>query len=280
MSTFNSFVNAVFGAVWVPFRGLNPWVGLTVLSAIVGVLALVAMKYCSNQTRIAELKDRYKAHVLAIKLFRDDLRVVFSSLGKTLGLISFYMGHQLRPMVVMLVPIVFLFAQMQMRLAYEPLPMGKKVYVDVELSKSAPGVDTVQVDLPPGLEMAGALVRVPSRHLVKFPIRGTTPGMHEITLRCGSETVTKSVHIGPEKELAMLSPVRSSSTEDLVLYPTEPSFGKDSAFARVSLPYSIRELPLLGLDWSFGFELGMGITFMIISIVVALLLKGAFGVTI
>ena len=101
--------------------------------------------------------------MLAIKLFRDDLRVVVSSLGKTLGLISFYMGHQLRPMVVMLVPIVFLFAQMQMRLAYEPLPVGKKVYVDVELTNAAPGVDAVEVDLPAGLEMAGALVRVPGR---------------------------------------------------------------------------------------------------------------------
>ena len=68
---------------------------------------------------------------------------------------------------------------------------------------------------------------------------------------------------------------------DLLLYPTEARFASGSAFTSISVSaYPIRELRLLGIDWSFGIELGMGLTFMVISIVAALLLKGLFGVTI
>ncbi len=284
MSSFNSFFNGLFGAVWTPFRSIDPWVGLAVLSALVGILALIAMKYCSNQTRIAQLKDSYKAHVLAIKLFRDDLGIVLKSLGRTLVQISFYMGHQLRPMAVMMIPFVFLFAQMQMRLAYKPLDVGDKVNVTVQMENWATGSDglpeEVTVEFPDGLELAGAKVHAPTIDRVMFPMRATKPGVYDLKLTCGSETVTKQIHVGMEEDLTMLSPMRSSSTTDLILYPTEEAFGDGSAFASIQVPYPVRELPLLGIDWSFGFELGMGLTFMILSIVVALLFKGVFGVTI
>jgi hypothetical protein len=95
------------------------------------------------------------------------------------------------------------------------------------------------------------------------------------------ETVTKSIHAGDAaSETPMVSPVRSAGFADLILYPTEPAFGSDSQFSKIQLHYPIRPLPFLGIDWSFGMDLGMGLTFILISLIAAFLLKGAFGVTI
>jgi hypothetical protein len=282
MSSLNTFLNRAFSVLWSPFQHIDPWIGLTVLSVVFGILALLAMKYFSNQDRIVQLKDAYKAHVLAIKLFRDDLRVVLKSLGKTLLLISFYLGHQLRPMVVMIIPFVLIFAQMQMRLAYAPLPLDEKQYVEVQLAPTVAEADVanLEVSLPPGVESAGPAVPVPSERRVVLPLVPRESGHYELEFRLGDETVTKSLRAGPDADLDMLSKVRSSSFGDLLLYPTEPSFGAGSQFAMIQVPYGIKQLPLLGIDWSFGFELGMGLTFMVLSIVAALLLKGFFGVTI
>lgn len=282
MSAINSAMTSIFGLIWAPFEGMNPWIGLTLLGVVFGILALLAMKYCSNQARIVELKDRYKGHVLAIKLFRDDLGVVISSLLHTLRLIGFYLGHQLRPMAVMMIPFVLIFAQMQMRLAYSPLPVGTETMVSVELSAQRPGEDVeVVAELPVGVELAGKPVRIPARKMVVYRLKVTAPGRHELRFQAGAETVTKSLHVGlADDGTPMVSPVRSASFMDLLLFPTEPTFEANSGFSKIALSYPVRPLPFLGIDWSFGMELGMGITFVIISLVAAFLLKGAFGVTI
>lgn len=281
MSALNSILNQAFGALWAPFAGLDPWIGLLLWSIVVGVAALYAMKWCSNQERITVLKDRYKAHVIAIRLFRDDLWIVLLSMGRTLWTIARYMGHQLRPMLVLIVPIVLLFAQMQMRLAYEPLPLGQKVLVEVQMTGVRPGLDAqVELALPQGVELAGVVVPEVATRKVKIPLRATAPGAHELRLRCGTEEVTKSLHAGPAAKLVSLSPVRSAHFVDLLLYPTEQRFPEGSRFESIKIPYGIKPLSLFGIDWSFGMELGMGIVFMVISIVAALLLKDLVGVTI
>jgi len=282
MSALNSFFNSLFAVVWSPFQGINPWVGLTVLSVLVGIAALLGMKYFSNQDRIEELKERYKAHVLAIRLFRDDLGIVMGSMFRTLNYIARYMGHSLRPMVVLLVPIVFLFAQMQMRLAYEPWDVGHSevILVDLEAEVSAEQLAATSVDLPDGVEVCGPVGVAVAKNRVAFPIKATVAGKHLLKFRCGDETVEKSLHVATTDDLDSLSPVRSSGFWDLLLFPTEATFGDSSAFTKIKVPYGIKPLMLFGFDCSFGIELGMGLVFMVISIVIAFALKGVFGVTI
>ena len=282
MSSINAAMNQIFSWIWMPFNNVNPWVGLIVLSVVFGVLALLAMKYFSNQDRIVELKDRYKGHVLAIKLFRDDLGVVLSSLFRTLGLITLYLGHQLRPVAVMMIPFVLIFAQMQMRLAYKPVAVGDELLVTVELEQLEPGLagsPDVTLESTDAVTVMGKAPRVPSAKKVVFPIRVEKAGVHELNFRVNEERVTKSLHVDNDG-LVMVSPVRSSGFGDLILYPTESAFDDGSEFARISMQYPVRPLPALGIDWSFGMELGMGLTFVVISIVAAFLLKGFFGVTI
>ncbi len=281
MGSINALCNSLFGMVWRPFVALSPWVGLTLLSVVVGVLALVCFKYCSNQKRIAEVKDKYKGHLLAIRLYRDDIVIVMRSLGRTLRYVLAYLGHNLRPMLVLLVPMMLLFAQMQMHLAYRPLEVGEKFKVEVRLKGDVEPAQAMnlELDLPEGLSLVHR-VRIPEQRRAIYELTSTRRVDGDLRLRLASETATKSCVIADQEgPLVALAQLRGSSLADLFMFPTEPGFPKDSSFAQVSFHYPVRPLTLLGFDWSFGAEWGMGVLFLVISMVAAFLLKGLFGVT-
>lgn len=280
MDAVNAAMKAVFEVAWAPFSAAPLWVGLLVLGVAFGVVALIAMKYTTNQKRVARFKDRYQGHILAIKLFKDSFLVVITSLGKTLAWIGAYLGEQFKPMVVMLVPFVLLFAQMQMRLGYRPLELGKPVLLTIEVDAAKAPDAAVRIELPPGLEARAKPVREPSAGRLVVPIAAAAPGAHVVKLTYGGETVEKLVHAGDLDGAPMVMPVRSNDFWDRLLYPGEDSFGGASAFRRVALAYPVRPIDLFGLDLSFGSELGMACVFVLITIVAAFGLKDLFGVTI
>jgi len=281
MDAVNSAMAGVFDLIWAPFSALPEWVGLLVLGALFGVMALLAMKWTTNPKRVALFKDRCMGNIIAILLFRDSIAVVFSSLGKTLGWLCGYVGEQFKPMFLMLIPFVLLFAQMQMRLGIRPLDVGAVVDVRAELDPSkSDGADTT-VELPPGLELRSRIVRQPARSHVAFKLAATQPGVHTVKFTSGGETVTKTIHVGPLEGTPMVAPVRSNGFLDQLLYPGEDSFGADSRFQKIALAsYPVRPLPCFGLDLSFGSEGGLILVFVLLTIVAAFGLKGVFGVTI
>lgn len=281
MDAVNAAMKGLFEALWTPFEATPLWVGLLVLGIAFGVLALIAMKYTTNQKRVGHFKDRYQGHILAIKLFRDSFTVVVGSLAKTLAWIGAYLGEQFKPMIVMLVPFMLLFAQMVVRLSYRPVDLGKPVLLAIELDPATPANEVdVKFDLPPGLVLAAKPVREPARHRVVASLTATQPGAHVLKLTCGGETVEKTIHAGELEGPPAVSPIRTNDFWDRLLYPGEPSFGDASRFESIALTYPIRPIPFLGADLSFGSELGMMGVFLLITIVAAFGLKGVFGVTI
>jgi hypothetical protein len=281
MDAVNAAMKRLFDALWAPFAAAPLWVGLLVLGIAFGVLALLAMKYTTNPKRVSHYKDRYQGHILAIKLFRDSFTVVISSLAKTLAWIGAYLTEQFKPMIVMLVPFMLLFAQMVVRLSYRPLDVGTAAIVTIDLASGTPANEVdVKLELPPGLVQAGLAVREPSRQRVVVPIKATLPGAHVLKLTCGGETVEKTIHAGDLAGPPAVSPIRTNDFWDRLLYPGEPSFGASSRFESVALTYPIRAIPCFGIDLSFGSELGMMGVFVLITIVAAFGLKGVFGVTI
>ena len=281
MDSVNAGMRRFFDLVWAPFDRLPAWIGLLVLGVVFGILALIVMKYTTDAKRIDRFKGRYQGHILAIKLFRDSLTVVVGSLVKTLGWVGCYLGEQFKPMFVLLIPFMLLFAQMQMRLGYRPIELGRTVLVKVGVAADrAPAGMTVGIDLPAGVELAAKPVREPREHRVVVPVVAKAAGAHVLRFTCGGETVEKTLHAGAMEGAPFVSPVRSNSWWDRVLYPAEPSFAAGSAFTRVELAYPVRPLPCFGVDLSFGADWGMAVVFVVITIVVAFALKGVFGVTI
>ena len=71
----NGIANAVGSWVLAPIAVLPGWLSATIVAAATGVLLLIAYKYTSNQRAIKRVQDDIKAHLLALKLFKDSASV-------------------------------------------------------------------------------------------------------------------------------------------------------------------------------------------------------------
>ena len=78
----------------------------SVLSILTGVLALVAFRYASNQDGIGRAKDDIKANLLALKLFKDDLRVTVLSQLRIMWAIARLQRYVLTPVILLTLPML------------------------------------------------------------------------------------------------------------------------------------------------------------------------------
>jgi len=281
MDAVNSAARKAFDLLWIPFSGLPGWVAVFVLGVVFGVVALIAMKYTTSPRRVTAFKDHYQGHILAIKLFRDSFTVVISSLMKTLFWVLGYFTEQFKPVLLLIVPFALMFGQMQMRLGFRPVDVGKELLVTVEVDpQRVPGVPDVSVELPDGVRQARPPVREPSRNREVFALVPERPGHYELRFRIGSEVVVKTLDAGDLPGMPRVSPMRSSDFFDQLLYPSEDSFSATSAFTRIAFSCPVRPLPLLGLDLSFHSEFGLMLVFFVLTLIAAFALKDVFGVTI
>ncbi|UCH79104.1 MAG: hypothetical protein JSU81_03915, partial [Candidatus Coatesbacteria bacterium] len=75
---FNVAVTRLFDALLWPFQQW-PAGGLVFVSVVTGVVMLLLFKVTSNQRAIRRTRDLMRAHMLAMRLFRDDASVVVAS---------------------------------------------------------------------------------------------------------------------------------------------------------------------------------------------------------
>src|SRR5262245_1883410 len=97
-SAVNAVLNPLFGALCWPVHWLPAEWQVAVLALPAAVLALAIYKVSSNQTAIRHAKSRIVAHLLELRLFRDDFRVMLGAQGRVFANIGRYLGHSLLPM--------------------------------------------------------------------------------------------------------------------------------------------------------------------------------------
>lgn len=273
MSSINFLMTHAFDLLFRPFVAGPGWLSLVVFSVVVCVCGLVVYKYTSNQSAIKRIKDRIKGHTLAIKLFKDDLGVMFRSLGHILRCSLSLFRYALVPLLVMMVPFVLVTAQLGLRYQRRPLHVGESVVVSAKL---APEVDLL-ADIPtletgPGIITETPPVRIPSEHQVLWRVRATEPGRHTFRVRLGEQAVEKTLTVGEHYE--RVSVLRSNGGFwEALIYPAEGPLPADSVVQAISVAYPDRDswfcgttvwvLWLMGLSFvlTFLFKPLLGVEF-------------------
>jgi hypothetical protein len=266
MATLNRLLTALFDVIYTPLNPLPRWCSLTLLSVLAGLVALLVVKYTSNQAAIARIKDDIKAHMLAIKLFKDDLGVMFGAQAQLIWAALRMQYRMLPPLVIMFVPFVLMAAQMGLRYQWRPLKVGETVCMDVVLSDQAQPADfDLQCPAQDGVEIVGLPVRGLASHMVTWRIRPQRPGVHTLVMTHGRETFTKQLAVGENADRAC--PVRGGTFWDRLLYPAEAPFEAASLVRSIRLvPYPERRGRYAGADWWLFW-------FFAVSVVAALVLK-------
>lgn len=274
MGAFNAIVGKLFDLLLFPFNGLHPAVGLTVLSLAAGVLLLILFKYTSPQNAIARTKARLWGALHEIRLYKDELPVITSAIGRLLKENAVYFGCcsvALLPMVVVVLPVLF---QLDARYGFSPLAAGDTTILNVYLSAGADPLGTgVALDLPKGVALEAGPVRVPSRRELVYRLRIAEAGRHEIRISVDGDTEIK--RLDAEQGLATVSPGRfkASRTLDALMFPAEKPLPEDGRIEAIQVAHA--RAAMLGMD---GDTYPWLIVFCVVGLVFGFALKGVLKV--
>ncbi len=274
MGIFNFLINRLFDGLFYPFVSLNPWVAIVVVCLLTAIFMLLVFRYTSNQKGIREAKNKMKAHFLEIRLFKDDFRLLMRAQGRILRYNLVYMKHSLKPLMVMIIPLVIILIQLDFRFGFRPLQPEERVIVGVKLSESFPLMGSgISLEAPEGLEVETPPLRIESLHEVDWRLRAKERGEFELKVRVGEELFTKRVIVSDE--LFQLSPRRvSRSFLQELRYPSEPPLPSKSLVSSIEVRYPPRHLNLGG--WNIHWL----VVFFVLSIAFGFSLKGIFRVEI
>jgi uncharacterized membrane protein (DUF106 family) len=232
--------------VW-PLRAAGPIWALLLVSLLAGVLMLWLFGKTSDQQRIRTIRDWIRGNMMAIRLYGDDLGLLFRLQGRILRATLTYMRLALLPMLAMLVPVLLLLIQLDLRFARRPLAPGESTTVKVALRDLSPRQAEVTIEAPPGVTVETEAVRVEARRELAWRVRADAPGRHTLVVRSGQERLEKDFVVGGGWD--RISDKRTGEGFlDALLHPEEAPIAATSAVRAVEVDYAALPLRLLGFD--------------------------------
>lgn len=280
------FLTKLIAAVNVPMNAVGKnlfgfiavvpgWLSNAMISAVAGALMILLFKYTSNQKAIGKIKDAIKVNMLALKLFKDNLAVTFTSIGGLFKAASMKLVFALLPMVVMIIPITFILGQMGVWYQARPLLTGEEANVIVRLNGSEyddlPEVTLTNSD---AFETTMDGFKIPNKRELIWTIRAGQDGLHKINFEINGQTYDKELAIGEGfMRVSEMRPGIDAGLEDLLLHPMEPPFGADSIVKSIAIEYPDRISKTSGTNWWLGY-------FFVISMIFAFIFMPVFKVKI
>jgi len=262
--------DVVFGLLSV----FSPTVGLWIISALTGVVMLLIWRYTSNQDAIGDVRAKISAHLLATRLFKDNLSVTFRAQRQIIWQAIRLLGYSFRPMLIMFVPFVLVMVQIGLRYEFRPFAVGETARVTATLKPGArfTGIESM-LSLPEGVRQdPNDPCRAEALRTVDWRLTAAKPGHYTLALGTGDDVVKVPLVVGDGFE--RLSAVRGGAFLDRLLYSAEPSIAVSSVFDSVNVRYPPRATPI------FGWDVHWLITLFVLSIVFALIFKPILKVNI
>jgi hypothetical protein len=227
--------------------GAHTW-SLTVIAAVTGAVLRWVWKRFTNQERVALVKRRMRAQLYAMRLYADEPVLVLRAQRQLLLWSARYVAQTLRPTAVAILPLLFLYVQLDNVYGHRPLAPGESAVVTAQFSAAA-DLRTLDATLEGrSVVVETPAVRIPDRRQVCWRVRaGATPG--SVRLRVHGAAITKAVQCGHGLRYLSATPWDGSPSID------------------VSCPAATLDVFGFGFDWPVWFG--------IVSLIMMLVLKQA-----
>ena len=271
---FNFTLGKLFELIFIPFQRMNPWVAMTLISFLTSLLMLLFFRLFSNQQGIRKVKNKIKAHLLELRLFKDSLSLSLRAQGNILRYNLKYIGYSAKPLLVMFIPIVLILIQLNLWFGYQALSPGQETIVKVKLVK---GQNPLAVNLSldsSKLDTETLPLRIEGEREIDWRIKARENGSHNLTLTVGGQKVTKRVIVG-QKPLVKISQakVRRNFIDEL-FNPGEAPLAGNLPLKSVEVLYPTKNMNL------FGWHIHWLIVYFALSIIFGFAFKGIFKVEI
>jgi uncharacterized membrane protein (DUF106 family) len=267
-------ITRTFDVLLSPFARLHPLVGISVVSVVTGVVMLLIFGKTSNQKRIAETKDKLKAYIMEMWIFRNDPRVMFAAIGNVVRNNLQYLRHSLRPLIFIIIPVLVIMVQLGIRYGNWPLRPGEIAVVTAELRDGVKPTEAgIDLEVSEGMSVVSPPLRMDARNEVEWKIQAGAPASYDLAFTTDRGSITKRVVVAADRTPVALAAVKPlAGTWDAFLYPSEAPIPRDSIVARIRVAYPQRYLTV------FGANVHWLIFFFVVSVAAGFALKGVFGV--
>jgi len=249
----------------------SPLAIVVVVSLVVGLLMVVLFGYTSDQKAIGIAKDQLKAHLLAVRLYRDQIPVVMGSYGKILRGTGRYLELAFKPLLYVIVPITLLMVQMDRYLGATPLAPDVPFLLSVHTGSNA--LSDVTLDLPPEITMTAPPVHVPSTNEIIWRLAGSKEGKYEVKIAAAGQAAAKAVCVG--SDLPRISTIRlRGHFWERMFSSAEPALPENSPIESISINYPDRNIEVAGygMNWIW--------LFFILSMIAGFIFKEILGIKI
>ena len=270
---FNVVLTGFFDILVWPFQAVAPLWPMLFISLVAGIVMLWIFGKVSNQAAIKRIRDRIRGNLIGVRLFQDDIGVLLRLQGTILRDTLRYMKHSMVPMVVMLVPVLLIMIQLNLRFAVRPLAPGETAVFKVRVRDASALREGVALEAPEGVTIETPATRIPSEREVDWRIRADEPGRHAMKVRYRGEVAEKEVVVGGGWR--SVSPLRTGAgIIDNLLYPGERPLAASGMVESITVNYPDLEIKV------FGFDIHWLVLFFVLSIVFGFAFKGVLGVEI
>lgn len=259
---FNLALTRFFDALAWPFHGW-PVGGLLLVSVLTGVAMLLVFKATSNQRAIRRTRDLIRAHMLAMRLFRDDAAAVVESQKKVLRTNVTYLRYAVVPIVFILPIVVLIMVQLNLRYGAAPAKPGEAVVVTATFDGALD--DDVALTAPEGVTVETPALRIPYEREADWRVRAARAGKYELTVKASGKDYAKEFVVG-EAGAGRVSARRVAGIWAQLMNPGERPLSSD--LKEIEVTYASRENKLFGLGVHWV------ITFFVVSLIAAFALKG------
>jgi len=141
LSALTGIITRVVDVLLSPF-GSHRAEGLIVFSMITGAALTLLYRALADEAAIRRTREIFKARVLEMRLYPDDMVLIFRALGGAIAAQGSYLRVAAKPILVVALIAVPLFIQVEARYAHAPLAPGSTTIVTAKLKS---GLDVLTV---------------------------------------------------------------------------------------------------------------------------------------
>jgi hypothetical protein len=209
-----------------------------------------------------------------MRLYQDDPVLIFRGLGGALKGNFVYLGKIVVPFIVIVIPVVVIFMQMDERYSRSHLRPGSSTLLSVQLEAGFDPFETeVVLSIDGGVVTHGMPVRDAVTRETDWQLRVERGGTHQVTLTAGGSSYV--FPIVAEKSYRMIGHTKNASGFiEPLLHPALPTIPADSPIQRVRLDYPSSS------HWLLGWGVHWIVIFLVYSLISAAALKFAIKIEI
>ncbi|MCP2604790.1 hypothetical protein NLC29_01370 [Candidatus Aminicenantes bacterium AH-873-B07] len=229
---------------------------MILISLLTGIFLLLIFKYASNQEGIKKVKNKIKAHLLEIRLFKDNLGLMLKAQGNILRHNLTYMKYSFKPMLFIIIPLILIILQLDLWFSHLPLSPKKPAIIALTLKPDISPLEiSIKLITPPEVKLETPPLRIAEENQINWRIRPLKEGKFLLKFKTLNLTLEKEIIVNSEKFVKLSHKKVSRNFLRELRFPGESPLPQNSIVESIEIKYPPARLNFLGakIHWLIAF---------------------------